>query len=62
MMDEVLKIVIANAPSVAGMLLMLFWQQRRIDQLLTETLDINRQLIALLERQFPQPPSKVLLP
>jgi len=54
-MDETLKMALANAPSFAGMLLMLYWQQRRIDQLLLEVLDINRQLIALLEKQIPNP-------
>jgi len=59
-MDEVLKLVISNAPSLAGMLLMLYWQQRRIDQLLVEMIEVNRNLIALLEKQIPQPPSKGL--
>lgn len=50
-MDEILKIVLSNTPSFAGLLLMLYWQQRRIDQLLLEVIDINRQLITLLEKQ-----------
>lgn len=55
-MDELFKMVLGNVPSFAGLLLMLYWQQRRIDQLLLEVIDINRQLIALLERQVPTPP------
>jgi len=59
-MDELLKLILSNAPSFAGMLLMLYWQQRRIDQLLVEVLDINRQLIELLQRQVPVLPSMPL--
>jgi len=41
---------------------MLYWQQQRINQLLLEVIDINRQLIQLLERQVPVPLSKERLP
>jgi len=60
-MDEILKMILSNTPSFAGLLLMLYWQQRRIDQLLQEVIGINRQLIELLERQVPTP-SKDRLP
>jgi len=49
-MDEILKQVIIGFPSFAGLLLMLFWQQKRIDQLLERQND----LLDKLERCYSQ--------
>lgn len=50
-MDELLKQVLVNVPNFAGILLMLFWQQRRIDQLLEMNKTLVEEIISLkLER------------
>jgi len=45
--DEFLKQVVLQAPQLAGLLLMLYWQQRRIDQLIAQQIKITDELLAL---------------
>jgi hypothetical protein len=48
-MDEFVKEVLVNLPNFAGLLLMLIWQQRRIDQLLASQEKLVDEILALKE-------------
>jgi hypothetical protein len=54
-MDETLKLVIANIPNFAGLLLMLYWQQRRIDQLMAIQTQIMTDLLNEIKATLSSP-------
>lgn len=46
-MDKLVETLVLSIPNLAGLLLMLFWQQRRIDQLLAMVKELTDEIVAL---------------